>query len=62
MARLHCLLHNNAVALPASHGLPSILPCAVPQFVLEAAIAEGRGGEVKVLCTQPRRLTTIGEP
>lgn len=40
-------------------GPPAV--CAVPQFVLEQAIAEGRGGEVKVLCTQPRRLTTIGK-
>ena len=31
----------------------------VPQMVLEEAIAAGRGGEVFIACTQPRRISAI---
>ena len=32
----------------------------VPQFLLEEAIARRAGGEVSIVCTQPRRLAAIG--
>jgi hypothetical protein len=32
----------------------------VPQFILEEAIAGGRGGRVNILCTQPRRIAATG--
>jgi ATP-dependent RNA helicase DHX57 len=31
----------------------------VPQFLLEDAIASGRGGRCRILCTQPRRIAAI---
>jgi len=32
----------------------------VPQFLLEEAIAAGRGGHTRIVCTQPRRIAAIG--
>lgn len=32
----------------------------VPQFVLEAEIAAGRGGQTNIIVTQPRRISAIG--
>ena len=32
----------------------------VPQFILEQAIAEGRGGHTRIIVTQPRRIAAIG--
>lgn len=32
----------------------------VPQFLLDEAIASGHGGEISIICTQPRRLAAIG--
>ena len=32
----------------------------VPQFILESEIFNGRGGEVNIVCTQPRRISAIG--
>jgi len=32
----------------------------VPQFILDAAIEQGIGGKIEILCTQPRRLAAIG--
>ena len=32
----------------------------VPQFILEHAISESRGGECNIICTQPRRISAIG--
>ena len=32
----------------------------VPQFLLEDAISKGKGGHVRILCTQPRRIAAIG--
>ncbi|CAK9084962.1 unnamed protein product [Durusdinium trenchii] len=31
----------------------------VPQFILDEAISEGRGRDVHVVCTQPRRLAAV---
>ena len=37
-------------------------PCAsqVPQFILDDAIARGRGGTTSIICTQPRRISAMG--
>jgi len=32
----------------------------IPQFLLEHEIAQGRGGECSIICTQPRRISAIG--
>ena len=32
----------------------------VPQFILEDAISQSRGGECNIICTQPRRISAIG--
>ncbi|KAK9846310.1 hypothetical protein WJX81_001334 [Elliptochloris bilobata] len=32
----------------------------VPQFVLDAAIRDGRGAECSIVCTQPRRISAVG--
>jgi ATP-dependent RNA helicase DHX57 len=32
----------------------------VPQFILEDAIEQSRGGECNIICTQPRRISAIG--
>lgn len=32
----------------------------VPQFLLDDAIRAGRGAEVNIVCTQPRRISAIG--
>jgi len=32
----------------------------VPQFILDDAIENNRGGKVNIICTQPRRLAAIG--
>jgi ATP-dependent RNA helicase DHX36 len=32
----------------------------VPQFILEAEIAAGRGGQCRIICTQPRRIAAVG--
>lgn len=32
----------------------------VPQFVLDAAIRDGRGAECNIVCTQPRRISAVG--
>jgi ATP-dependent RNA helicase DHX57 len=32
----------------------------IPQFILEHAIDENRGGECNIICTQPRRISAIG--
>jgi ATP-dependent RNA helicase DHX36 len=32
----------------------------VPQFILDDAIRDGRGGQVNMVCTQPRRISAIG--
>ena len=32
----------------------------VPQFILEHYISSGIGGEVNIICTQPRRLAAVG--
>ena len=35
-------------------------PAQVPQFLLEAAARDGRGGACSIICTQPRRISAIG--
>jgi hypothetical protein len=30
------------------------------QFVLDSAILSGRGADVNILCTQPRRISAVG--
>ena len=32
----------------------------VPQFILDDAIARGRGGATSIICTQPRRISAMG--
>ena len=32
----------------------------VPQFILEDAIEQSRGGQCNIICTQPRRISAIG--
>ena len=32
----------------------------VPQFILNDAMKNGRGGDVNIICTQPRRIAAIG--
>ena len=32
----------------------------VPQFILNDWIAQGRGAECSIICTQPRRISAIG--
>lgn len=32
----------------------------VPQYVLDAAIRDGRGAECSIVCTQPRRISAVG--
>jgi HrpA-like RNA helicase len=32
----------------------------VPQFILEDAVAQGRGGACNIVCTQPRRISAVG--
>jgi HrpA-like RNA helicase len=32
----------------------------VPQYVLEDAIASGRGAACNIICTQPRRISAVG--
>jgi HrpA-like RNA helicase len=32
----------------------------VPQFVLDACLAGGRGSTTSIVCTQPRRISAIG--
>jgi len=32
----------------------------VPQYILEDAISQSRGGECNIICTQPRRISAIG--
>ena len=32
----------------------------VPQFILEDAVAQGRGGACNIICTQPRRISAVG--
>ena len=32
----------------------------VPQFILNEAIKAGKGGNVGIICTQPRRIAAIG--
>ena len=32
----------------------------VPQFLLNHAMETGRGGEINIICTQPRRIAAIG--
>ena len=32
----------------------------VPQFILDHYISNGKGGDVNIICTQPRRLAAIG--
>jgi HrpA-like RNA helicase len=31
----------------------------VPQFILEQSLLNGRGGEIGIICTQPRRISAI---
>ena len=32
----------------------------MPQFILDDWIAQGRGAECSIICTQPRRISAIG--
>ena len=36
------------------------VPLQVPQYVLDAAIRDGRGAECSIVCTQPRRISAVG--
>ena len=44
---------------PTPYNQPPILK-QVPQFILDHLIAAGHGGDVNIVCTQPRRISAIG--
>lgn len=55
---LEALDSNQVVVVAGETGSGKTTQC--PNFILEAASAEGRGGEVSIVCTQPRRIAAVG--
>jgi HrpA-like RNA helicase len=57
-AVLKLVKENQVVLLSGATGCGKTTQ--VPQFILEDAIAKGKGGHTRILCTQPRRIAAIG--
>jgi hypothetical protein len=47
------------LSLQALKGVCTALIPQVPQFLLDEAVAAGRGGGCSIVCTQPRRIAAI---
>ena len=45
---------------PHACSLATVRTPQVPQFILDDAIARGRGGATSIICTQPRRISAMG--
>eukprot|EP00929_Paragymnodinium_shiwhaense_P006701 TRINITY_DN110676_c0_g1_i1.p1 TRINITY_DN110676_c0_g1~~TRINITY_DN110676_c0_g1_i1.p1 ORF type:complete len:1160 (-),score=276.15 TRINITY_DN110676_c0_g1_i1:169-3648(-) len=54
---MQALSRSQVVIVMGETGSGKTTQC--PNFILEAACEEGRGGEVSIVCTQPRRLAAI---
>ena len=54
---LEAIDHNEVTILCAETGAGKTTQA--PQFILEDALSSGHGGEVKIVCTQPRRIAAI---
>ena len=53
-----CCANNRVVLISGETGCGKTTQ--VPQFILNHYMKEGRGGEVNIVCTQPRRIAAIG--
>ncbi len=57
-AVLSALANSQVVLLSGGTGCGKTTQ--VPQFILEDAVAGGRGGRTRIVCTQPRRIAATG--
>ncbi|CAK9017343.1 unnamed protein product [Durusdinium trenchii] len=55
---LEALAAHQVVVVAGETGSGKTTQC--PNFILEAASATGRGGDVSIICTQPRRIAAVG--
>ena len=55
---LHKLAGSSVVVVSGETGCGKTTQ--VPQFILDDAIASGRGAAVNIICTQPRRISAMG--
>eukprot|EP01062_Namystynia_karyoxenos_P064654 TRINITY_DN5767_c0_g3_i1.p1 TRINITY_DN5767_c0_g3~~TRINITY_DN5767_c0_g3_i1.p1 ORF type:complete len:1315 (+),score=391.93 TRINITY_DN5767_c0_g3_i1:64-3945(+) len=54
---LRLVQHNRCVVVSGETGCGKTTQ--LPQFLLEEAMGSGRGGEINIVCTQPRRLSAL---